>query len=262
MDFEFGLDIDHVRAFSNSGTLVDYSTSGLHTHPYDQVLLIRNGISVFEYGRLTVPQYGNTAAFIPAGLPHRSKTLGSEIEYQSLYLHRSFFNCHHEGIRLFRFSELSRALLDRLCQKNLVSLTHGTEGECLSLIIRTAEEDFKNIDNFITLPIPSRAENRTVTDYIHEKYSEQISMRNISSQLPYTERHIARIFFEDMHITVINYLRMYRIFRASVEIQTTRKPVTDIAYQCGYESISSFYRDFHAFFGIAPKSFRKHTSGS
>ena len=61
-------------------------------------------------------------------------------------------------------------------------------------------------------------------------------------------------------MTIINYLRMYRIFKASIDIQTTRKSITDIAYECGYESISGFYRDFHTFFGTAPKSFRKFTS--
>ena len=46
---------------------------------------------------------------------------------------------------------------------------------------------------------------------------------------------------------------------ASILLSTTEKTVIHIAYECGYESLSTFYSDFKKYFSITPKEFRRET---
>ena len=69
-------------------------------------------------------------------------------------------------------------------------------------------------------------------------------------------RHLSRLFKQDMKITLFEYLRLYRILMASLALCSRDEAITEIALDCGYESLSTFYRDFNMIYGVAPKSFR------
>ncbi|MBI9078057.1 MAG: helix-turn-helix transcriptional regulator, partial [Desulfatibacillum sp.] len=75
--------------------------------------------------------------------------------------------------------------------------------------------------------------------------------------LPYSGRHLSRLFKEEMQITLFEYLRLYRILMASLALCEPDRAITEIALDCGYESLSSFYRDFNTVYGAPPKSFRE-----
>ena len=74
-------------------------------------------------------------------------------------------------------------------------------------------------------------------------------------------RHLSRLFKADLKITIFEYLRLYRILMASIEMHNPKRTVTEIALDCGYESLSSFYRDFNLIFAVTPKFFRANIPG-
>ena len=86
-------------------------------------------------------------------------------------------------------------------------------------------------------------------------------MADFTAAFPYSGRHLTRIFKQDLKITIFDYLRLYRILMASIELNDPARSITDIAYDVGYDSISSFYRDFNIVFAITPKVFRNRTAG-
>jgi AraC-like DNA-binding protein len=46
------------------------------------------------------------------------------------------------------------------------------------------------------------------------------------------------------------------MLQASIAINMTKKKIISVAYDCGYDSISSFFIDFKQIFGISPAEFR------
>ena len=87
-------------------------------------------------------------------------------------------------------------------------------------------------------------------------------MPDFEHEFPYSGRHLSRLFKQDLKITLFDYVRLYRILMASIALSGTSRPITDIAYEVGYDSISSFYRDFNLVFSVTPKVFRKRTAGT
>lgn len=80
---------------------------------------------------------------------------------------------------------------------------------------------------------------------------------DMAAAFPYSERHVSRCFKADLGITIFAFMRLYRILMAAIGLLCPDRTVTEIAFDCGYESLSSFYRDFNMIFAVSPKAFRR-----
>ena len=203
------------------------------------------------------PLYGSMCAFLPAGFPHRSIVTGGSISYQSLYLKKDELAIFPDSIIIFPISELGRALFNRMADDIFQKFRKGILNDILSLFIKITIEDMKNRNLLLSLPAPLSAECCRLTEFIEANYMKNLTMNQFRSVLPYSMRHISRIFSLEMKMTLFDYLRIYRMITASAMLHDRSKSVLEISLECGYESLSSFYSDFKKFFSGTPGGFRK-----
>jgi AraC-like DNA-binding protein len=57
-------------------------------------------------------------------------------------------------------------------------------------------------------------------------------------------------------------LQEMRLTTALIQLMQTTQPVYQIAYDCGYQSVSRFTSNFHRRFGLPPRAFRDSVEGS
>lgn len=72
-----------------------------------------------------------------------------------------------------------------------------------------------------------------------------------------SEEHISRCFRKYLSCTPGDYLNRLRISAAQGLLLSTRYGIAHIAMECGYESLSYFYRIFKEETGMAPGEYRK-----
>ncbi|WP_089379777.1 helix-turn-helix domain-containing protein [Lutibacter agarilyticus] len=60
-----------------------------------------------------------------------------------------------------------------------------------------------------------------------------------------------------MNKSFFTFVNEYRINLACKYLIETNKQVSQIAYDCGYESLPFFYRQFQKFMGCSPLVFKK-----
>ncbi|MCP4633439.1 MAG: helix-turn-helix domain-containing protein, partial [candidate division Zixibacteria bacterium] len=72
--------------------------------------------------------------------------------------------------------------------------------------------------------------------------------------------HFHRIFSGMVGETVKEYIRRLRLERAAVDLKYTSIPVTQIAFDSGYETHESFTRAFRNMFDMSPKQYRDYFS--
>jgi AraC-like DNA-binding protein len=106
------------------------------------------------------------------------------------------------------------------------------------------------------LPEPSQPLTRDVIAFIETHYARRLTLSDLAVAFPYSGRQLSRRFKADLSITIFEYLRLYRILMASMGLCNRRQTITEIAFGCGYESLSSFYRDFNLIYAVPPKAFR------
>ncbi len=97
--------------------------------------------------------------------------------------------------------------------------------------------------------------------YVQDNLSNKIKIQDISSCLGISINHLSRIFKKNYGIPIHNYIVMVRINTSEILLQTTDRPLKDIAASVGYEDVDYFCRIFKKYKGTTPSKFRQGITG-
>lgn len=96
-----------------------------------------------------------------------------------------------------------------------------------------------------------------VFKYVADNYTREISLNEIARTANFSVYHFTRFFKETTGMTFIQYLNNYRISKAVKYLTETDDPITEVAFQSGFDSIKTFNRVFKQLKGCSPSSFKK-----
>ena len=110
--------------------------------------------------------------------------------------------------------------------------------------------------------MPSEHESRMskIHDFVEKNYSRKISLREMAFVVNMSEQSFSRFFSKVMGRSFFAFLNEYRINIASRMLIDTDWSVAQIGFECGYESLPFYYKQFKKVCGITPNMYRKaHT---
>lgn len=93
--------------------------------------------------------------------------------------------------------------------------------------------------------------------YIHEHYAEKFSIVEIAAAAFCSERECFRVFRDCLHMTPIEYIKIYRLQIACNMLSKGRESITFISHACGLGSSSNFEKLFREHVGCTPIEYRK-----
>lgn len=93
--------------------------------------------------------------------------------------------------------------------------------------------------------------------YINEHFAEKISLEDVAEASSLSRTYLSRYFKKMTGQTLFNYIQQTRIKYASYLLQTGQTSITQIALDCGFDSVSYFNRIFKKYYGITPGQYRK-----
>jgi AraC family transcriptional regulator len=114
-----------------------------------------------------------------------------------------------------------------------------------------------------TISDPRRAEyakrfNR-VLDYIQAHLAEPLELETLAEVACFSPYHFHRLFHGWMGETLHDFIFRLRVERAASQlIYSPRKSITEIAYDCGFSSSSTFARAFKAFHSVSASEWRQN----
>ena len=88
--------------------------------------------------------------------------------------------------------------------------------------------------------------------HIESHYSEDIHAEVLARQCGLSEVHFRRIFDEIMNMSPMEYLNLIRIQKACDMLVSSRESMDYIAVNCGFNSVSTFTRNFRKFLDTTP----------
>lgn len=97
---------------------------------------------------------------------------------------------------------------------------------------------------------------RKVVDYIERNLEKEINLDIISKNIGYSKFHLNRVFTEQTGISIHKYLQNRRLTIAAEKLVMTDKPITQIAYEAGYDTQQSFSFAFKQVYLYPPKTYR------
>ncbi len=93
--------------------------------------------------------------------------------------------------------------------------------------------------------------------YIEGHYSENLTLKDISSSAGINHTTLTVLMREQFGLTAIEYLMNYRITVAKKELAFTDVPIKDVATMVGFKTVQHFTRIFKEITKTTPAEFRK-----
>lgn len=106
--------------------------------------------------------------------------------------------------------------------------------------------------------IEYRSRINRVMDYIDQHLDQPLELKTIADVANFSPFHFHRIFTFLIGETPIDYIQRLRIEKAAGKLREDEpQTITEIAYTCGFGSVSLFSRTFKKHFGMTPSQFSK-----
>lgn len=95
-----------------------------------------------------------------------------------------------------------------------------------------------------------------IIDYMHEHYSEHITLESLAENVSYSKSHLCKIFKLATSQTVYEYLNELRITEACKLLHYTNRSLTDICMAVGFSDYKYFTKNFIQYTGKKPSAYR------
>lgn len=100
-----------------------------------------------------------------------------------------------------------------------------------------------------------------IQGYVAKNYRSRITLKDVSSLVAMTEETFCRFFKKSFNKSFFTFLNEYKVKLACKLLIESNKQVSEIAFECGYESLPFFYRQFKKFMGCSPLVYQKKYKG-
>jgi signal transduction histidine kinase/CheY-like chemotaxis protein len=120
-------------------------------------------------------------------------------------------------------------------------------------------------ENHLLLAEPEKAENmddkflRRFLTQIEAVYADpEYNIERLSEALGLSRGHLHRKIKDLTGVSPVDFLRDYRLGKASVMIKQQRLSISEIAYQTGFSSPAYFSKCFKVLYGMTPKEYQEN----
>lgn len=253
-----------------------------HSHPELELVYVKesfgkrivgNSVDTFESGDLV---------FLGSDIPH--VWLNDEIYYQNINKLKAkaivvYFNKDIFGPAFYELKEAQKinslfekakkglsitGKTNKLIAKKLEQLVVKQDFEViiglfeiLSILSATTDIDFINSESYTPTNDSFKKDRLSdVYQYVKENYKKEISLDEVAQIANLTPTSFCRMFKAKTKKNFIEYLNEIRISNACKQLIETDMSVSEIAYECGYKTVSNFNKLFKKNTGNTPKEYK------
>lgn len=251
--------------------------SGLDTmkqHDFYQVTYIFNGKGSYQEGKITADVSKGALILTP---PNTTYRLDSHKGLDMLTICFSLQSTSHSYIqKLFDTVKIEQlyilpnrnhsaaillwiSLLKLAANDNTIYLKNNIDSLGITLFWSILKDFEKEILSRNSKQVQTSASTLIYQAkvYIMDNLAESITIRNIADQLHISERHLSRLFNQELGQPFTTYIRKERIRKAGILLSDSDIPIKDIALQTGFSSIHYFTNVFSKEMDMPPGRFRE-----
>jgi AraC-like DNA-binding protein/mannose-6-phosphate isomerase-like protein (cupin superfamily) len=242
-----------------------------HKHPYHSLLYVVSGEGQCLIGGRSHRLFANTAILLKGGQVHQLMDKpGRAMVVFVVYFNEYVAKVHKEvfGV-LLRSAKpvLLEAHQAKQVRRSLRQMLNEQDGravrfevaieQCLASIvleIYRASVRKDKVSPLMTEGSIERAEK--VLEYVADRYYELHSLSEAARMAHLSQRQFANLCRKLTGKSFVEYVNRKRVEKAKELVVGTKMPVSAIAFEVGFEDVSTFYRAFKKYHKAPPLSFR------
>lgn len=245
-----------------------------HFHPQHELTFIEESVGTKFIGDFVGPYEPGELVLVRSNLPHCWKNVPNEaLQSKSVVIQwnkgifprvpelRSIFDLLRAAAKGLLFDPAETAPLIPALKELPELHGHGAYIRLLKVLSELASCRFQTLSERSFLDdLPSEYGSRmsTVHEFVAKRYEGKIYLREVAELVSLSEQSFSRFFSKMMGRSFFTFLNEYRINMASRMLLDTDRAVAEIAYTCGYESLTFFHKQFQKFKGCSPLVYRKN----
>jgi len=253
-----------------------------HAHPELELVWVKESHGKRIIGDKIEPFKEDDMVFIGENLPH--VWLNDETYYNGQQNHKAkaivvYFNKNLFGSDFYELDEASniKALFEKA--KRGIKIGDDTRKKIGAKLEKMlAQKDFERVIGLFevlhlistakdnepittegyTKPVSKDGADRlaSVYKYVHENFKQPISLNQVAELANLTPQSFCRLFKKRNKKKFVEYLNDMRIAQACKYLIETDWSISEVAYACGYKSVSNFNKLFKETKNCCPKAFR------
>ena len=189
-----------------------------------------------------------------------------ESENFNLSLSKLLFDIDLEAIPLYLLNEatankvhtiLNEMLLEYYEAKAFNQLLFRSKLVELLIIFYRFQKSIELIPSNINPTFSKKGDIWTIVHFVYVNYREDLNLKILSKKFNLSVPYISSNFKNFLGVNFHTFLRTLRIEHACSLLTSSNISISDIAYEVGYQSYSTFIRVFESCKGIAPTAYRK-----
>lgn len=241
-----------------------------HYHHHYEILYIYENSRVLHIGDKQYTLNKNNVAFVPPLIPHRTLSDSSLTQSRLLINFASDFltpiskalnfdllSCFNQTVPVFscekifeKFNDLSNLLIED-------SNHFGTEHSKVSAQLHLSELLLLFNEGLLSRECRnSRNEISEITKYIEEHFNEHLSLDILARKFSTNKYTLSKKFNIKTGLSLPKYISLIRVVRSKRYI-ADGKEITDVAFECGFNSLNDFDRVFKREVGMSPLQYKK-----
>lgn len=250
-----------------------------HFHNYMEIGFCYDGRGEVELDEEFVSYRGNMFTIIPKNYPHNTSSENDSLskwEYlyidvegflQEAYRENTMFadelamliNNRAWAVEVSRYPEtggLIRSIMEEMRYKKELYV-ESVRGMLLSLLISIVRMNQKFVgkmkqqsirDSYLTIAL----------HYIGKHYAEDLTIGDLAAVSHMSETNFRRVFQKAMNMTPSDYLNLVRVQGACEYMKKSTDGMEIVAEKCGFQSVSTFNRNFKKVLGMTPYQWKIH----
>ncbi|PVX44511.1 AraC family transcriptional regulator [Flavobacterium sp. 103] len=259
--------------------------SPFHSHPELELVYIKESYGKRIVGNSVEQFVSGDMVFLGSDIPH--VWLNDEIYYKGINTLKAqaivvYFNKDIFGPIFYELKETQKInnLFNRagrglsitgktneLIAKKLEKLVHKKNFEIIIglfeiLSMLSESSDIAFVNNEAYTPANESAKNDRLSDvfeYVKDNFKQDISLDEIAKIANLTPTSFCRMFKSKTQKHFVEYLNEIRVSNACKFLIETDMGMSEIAYECGYKTVSNFNKLFKKLTETTPKEYRKNT---
>lgn len=247
-----------------------------HFHPEIELVFIDKASGTRHVGEHVSRYEQSDLVMIGSYIPHLNFDYGVKTDYEKTVLHiqKDFMSgAMDQTPELFRIKDLFKLAehgivfgdaTKKLIGQRLKQLHQLSRFDQFLEIMRILDILSSSEDHILLHDKPYQNQYnkkeqqrlKVIYDFIDHHYASPITVDQIASLVNLSKEAFCRYFKKMTRLTFIEFLNHYRVNQAKRLLRLDLN-ITEVCYQCGYESLSYFNRAFKKYTKESPSTFRK-----
>ena len=192
------------------------------------------------------------------------------IQFVEDFLGERFLNIPElEGFRKFLNISERGIVINGRARNKIIPLMKGMikmNGIQRLVTLMSIFEILSNTNDFNLLASPKFVQNfkyespgrfKKITEYILQNFNKDITLPDAAAVANMGLTAFCNFFKSQFRVTFVEYLNTVRIGHACQLIAANKHNIVEIAYECGFNNLANFNRQFKKFKNITPSDYRR-----